>query len=172
MALYERERDGLMVFVARRTLDVALAADVTAETFAVALSSWSSLRGRSEEEARGWLFTVARRQLSRYYRRARVERRAIERLGISMPMIHEEDVAEIERRAGLGQLRAALRVELARLSEQQRDALRLRIVQGLPYPDVAEVLAITEQAARARVSRGLRALATAMKTHGAVKEVL
>jgi hypothetical protein len=83
------------------------------------------------------LLTVARRQLSRYFRRAKVERRAIERLGISVPMIHEEDVAEIERRAGLVELRAALRVELARLSEQQRDALRLRIVEERPYPEVA-----------------------------------
>jgi hypothetical protein len=39
----------------------------------------------SEEEVRAWLFTVARRQLSRYLRRARVERRAVQRLGIRVP---------------------------------------------------------------------------------------
>ena len=35
----------------------------------------------------------------------------------------------------------------------------MRIVDELPYPDVARRLEITEQAARARVSRGLASLA-------------
>jgi DNA-directed RNA polymerase specialized sigma24 family protein len=75
MELYERERELVLVFVARRTLDVGVAADLTAETFAIALGSWSRLRDRREEEVRAWLLTVARRQVSRYLRRARVERR-------------------------------------------------------------------------------------------------
>jgi RNA polymerase sigma-70 factor (ECF subfamily) len=163
MALYEREREAVMVFVARRTLDVWVAGDLTAETFAIALCSWSRLRDRSPEEVRGWLFTVAQRQVSRYLRRARVERRAVERLGIRVPAMHEDDVAAIERRAGLGELRAALAVELARLSVEQRDALRLRVVEERSYAQVADELGISEQAARARVSRGLRALARALE---------
>ncbi len=164
MAFYEREREGVMVFVARRTFDVWVAADLTAETFALALCSWSRLRGRSEEEARGWLFTVARRQVSRYLRRARVERRAVERLGIRVPVIAEDDVAAIERRAGLGELRAAVGVGLALLSAEQREALRLRVVEERSYDQVADALGISEQAARARVSRGLRALARALES--------
>jgi RNA polymerase sigma-70 factor (ECF subfamily) len=38
-------------------------------------------------------------------------------------------------------------------------AVQLRIVDELPYPDLARNLGITEQAARARVSRGLAKLA-------------
>jgi RNA polymerase sigma-70 factor (ECF subfamily) len=170
MALYEREREVVLVFVARRTFDVVIAADLTAETFALALCSWSRLRDRSADEARAWLFTVARRQVSRYFRRARVERSAIERLGIRVPVLHEDDVAAIERRAGLSQLRAALRVELDRLSDEQRDALRLRVVEDRSYEEVARLLGITEQAARARVSRGLRALARSLEPHRAARE--
>ncbi len=48
MAMYEREREAVIVFVARRTLDVAVAADLTADTVALALRSWARLRGRSE----------------------------------------------------------------------------------------------------------------------------
>jgi hypothetical protein len=36
------------VFIARRTFDVSAAADLTAETFALALTSWSRLLGRPE----------------------------------------------------------------------------------------------------------------------------
>ncbi len=119
---------------------------------------------------RAWLLTVARRQVSRYLRRARVERRAVERLGVGVPEIHEDDVAEIERRAGLAELREALGVELERLSVEQREALRLRVLEDRSYPEVAEVLGISEQAARARVSRGLRALARALEPMRAAQE--
>ena len=170
MALYVRERESVMVFVARRTLDVSVAADLTAETFALALRSWSRLAGRADLEKRAWLFTVARRQVSGYLRHARVERRAVERLGIRVPHMHEDDVALIEERAGLREMREALQGELARLSRDQREALRLRVVEDRSYEEVAAVLGISQQAARARVSRGLRALANALEPQRAAGE--
>jgi RNA polymerase sigma factor (sigma-70 family) len=159
-----------LVFLTRRTLDIAIAADMTAETFALAFSSWSRLRGRSVGEVRAWLFTVAERQVSRYLRRARVEMRAVRRLGIRVNPVGEDEIAVIEERAGLGELRAVLGVELARLSVEQRDALRLRVVEERSYAEVAVALGVSEQAARARVSRGLRALAAALEPYCAESE--
>jgi RNA polymerase sigma factor (sigma-70 family) len=170
MEFYGREREAVTVFTARRTFDVSVAADLTAETFALALTSWSRLRGRSEEEARAWLFTVARRQVSRYFRRSKIEMRATQRLGIRVPQIHDDDVAAIEERAGLADLRASVRAELERLSAEQREALRLRIVEERSYEEVAVALGISEQAARARVSRGLRALAQSLEPQRATWE--
>ena len=160
-----------MAFLARRTLDGAIAADLTAETFAQAFRSWPRLQGRSEEEVRAWLFTVGRRQVSRYLRRGRVEHRAVQRLGIRLPSLHEDDVAAIEERAGLAELRAALSLELGRLSLEQREALRLRVVEERSYAEVALVLGVSEPAARARVSRGLRALAGALESYRTEGEV-
>ena len=80
-----------------------------------------------------------------------------------MPDLHEDDLVEIERAAGISALRSMLAVELSRLSSNQRDALRLRIVQELPYEEVARRLGTSESTARARVSRGLRALAVALE---------
>jgi RNA polymerase sigma factor (sigma-70 family) len=170
-AMYAREGEVVLVFLARRTLDAAIAADLAAETFALAFRSWPRLLGRSEEEVRAWLFTVARRQISRYLRRGRVERRAVQRLGIRLPSLHEDDVAAIEERAGLSELRTALGVELARLSLEQREALRLRVVEERSYEEVALVLGVSEQAVRARVSRGLRALAGALEPYRAGGEL-
>jgi RNA polymerase sigma factor (sigma-70 family) len=164
-SMYSREGEVVLVFLARRTLDAAIAADLAAETFALAFGSWPRLRGRSEAEVRAWLFTVARRQVSRYLRRGRVERRAVQRLGVAVPALHEDDVAAIEERAGFSELRAALGAELARLSVEQRDALRLRVVEERSYAEVAVLLGVSEQAARARVSRGLRALAGALEPY-------
>jgi RNA polymerase sigma factor (sigma-70 family) len=163
--LYEREGESVLLFLARRTFDVEVAVELTAETFATALSSWGRLRAMAPEQARAWLFTVARRLYGRYLRSARVERRAVERLGIRTPPVHEDDIEVIEERAGLVQLRVVLRNELARLSDGQRDALRLRVLEERPYDDVARRLGVSEQTARARVSRGLRALFVALEPH-------
>lgn len=157
-AMYEREIEKVLIFLARRTLDVTLAADLAAETFALAFDSWVRLQVRTDEEIRAWLFTVARRQVSRYLRRARAEQRAVRRLGIRVPNVYEEDVALIEARAGLGDLRTAVSFQLSRLNPHQRDAVRLRVVEERPYPEVATILGVSEQTARARVSRGLRTL--------------
>ena len=68
----------------------------------------------------------------------------------------------IESVASLGPLREALRAELASLGADQREALQLRVVSELPYAVVAQRLGVSEAVVRARVSRGLRALARAL----------
>jgi len=160
--LYEREAESVLVFIARRTLDAELALDLTAETFAQAFRGWHRFRGTTAPEQRAFLFTIARRQLSRYHRRGRVERRALDALAARVPTVQEDDVREIERAAGLADLRGALGGELARLSHEQRAALQLRIVEERPYPEVAATLGISGPVARARVSRALRTLADAL----------
>jgi len=167
--LYQRESEGLLVFFTRRTFDPETALDLTAETFAQAYVGWRRLRGRSPEERQAWLYTIARRQLSRYLRRGRVEREALLRLGIQMPVVHEDDLRLIERRAELSELRRALGEELERLSAEQRRALELRVVQERPYAEVAREMGISEPAARARVSRGLRTLGRALDVRPATQ---
>lgn len=162
LILYRREGEAVLLFLARRTLDAEVALELTAETFAITLESWSRVGTLAPEAAQAWLMTVASRLYFRYLRKARIERRAIERLGIQVPVAHEEDLATIEARAGLGPIRAALRDELARLSDEQQAALHLRIVEERPYEEVAATLGISEQTARARVSRGLRGLTAAL----------
>jgi len=60
----------VLLFLARRTLDADVAVELTAETCALALSSWRRLRELAPEQARAWLFTVARRLYGRYLRTA------------------------------------------------------------------------------------------------------
>lgn len=56
------------------------------------------------------------------------------------------------------------------LSEPVRRAVQLRVVDELDYEVVAQRLSISQPAARARVSRGLSALAQTLDTH-AIQEV-
>lgn len=160
--LYSREGEAVLIFLTRRTWDGELALELTAETFAAVLGSWRKVARLTPEQQRAWLFTVARRLASRYARRARVERRAIQRLGMQVPQVEHDDLAAIERRAGLPQLRPALREELGRLSSDQREALQMRVVEERSYEEIAHLLRVSEQTVRARVSRGLRRLSSAL----------
>src|SRR3954451_14207562 len=156
--LYRRHREALLLFFVRRTTDVEVALDLWAETFAQAVAARRRYRGRSEDQAAAWLYGIARRQLSMYYRRGRAERRALDRLQIERPPADRPTEAAISRRAGLAQLRRELALALSTLSDGTRRALELRVVDELPYAEVAQRLKVSEPTARARVSRGLRAL--------------
>jgi RNA polymerase sigma-70 factor (ECF subfamily) len=161
--LYEQNAESVLLFFTRRTFDAEAALDLTAETFAQAWRGWRRVRLDSPEEVQGWLFTIARRQLGRYLRRGAVERRALNQIGFTVPVLADDEIAEIEHAAGLDDLRSALGAELKKLNDDQRHALQLRIVDELPYQEVARQLGVTETTARARVSRGLRALAASLE---------
>jgi RNA polymerase sigma-70 factor (ECF subfamily) len=158
-SLYRAHARGLLVYFTRRTFDAELALDLTAETFAQAYSARARFRGTTDEEAGGWLYTIARRQLARYFEAGAVQRRLMERLGVQRPHATDAEIERIEELAGLEQLRGTLREQLAELGPGVRDALWLRVVDEQPYATVATMLGITEQTARARVSRALKTVA-------------
>lgn len=161
-AFYRAHARALLVFFARRTLDAEVALDLTGETFAAAFASRHSFRGDTDAQAGGWLFAIARRQLARYFEAGVAARELQRRLGVSVPVAGEAELERIEGLAGLVDLRAVLREQLAGLDRGQRQALWLRVVDERPYAEVAARLGISEQAARMRVSRALRAIAESL----------
>ena len=171
-AAYRTHARSLLIFLTRRTYDPETALDLTAETFAQAFEARRRFRGSTEEDAAAWLFGIARHILSRYLRRGKAENRALMRLGVEVPSLEPDDLVRIVELAGLDELRDAVAWELGALRAENREALRLRVVEELSYDDVAERLAITEPAARARVSRGLRTIGRALDPPTTVKEKL
>jgi RNA polymerase sigma-70 factor (ECF subfamily) len=164
-AAYRRDGRRLLVWLTRRTYDAQLAVDLVGETYARALASRRRYTGdpADEEALAAWTWGIARNVLRDALRRGRAERRALRRLGAEPPHLEPVELRRIEELAELGSLRAALAGALEELSADQREAVRLRVVDELAYPVVAARLGISEQAARARVSRGLRLLAVALE---------
>jgi RNA polymerase sigma-70 factor (ECF subfamily) len=158
-ALYARHREPLLVWFARRTSEAESALDLWAETFACVVAGRHRFRGTTDDEQAGWLYGIARRQLALYHRRGKAEHRALARLGLEVPDPDPSFVAEIERRAELAVMRAELGAALEGLSDPVRAALELRLVHELPFREVAARLGASEEAVRARVSRGLTTLA-------------
>lgn len=161
-AFHEFYRDyceRVLVFFTRRTWDAELALDLAAETFAVALERRGQFRGMSVEEEQGWLFAIARSQLTHYWRRGEVERNALARLGLDGPSAMSADIERVEQISDLPRLRAEVRHALNLLPHDQSYAVCQRIVEERSYADLAHELGVTQQVVRARVSRGLHALA-------------
>jgi RNA polymerase sigma-70 factor (ECF subfamily) len=155
-ALYREHSPLLLRYLMRRTFDAQVAVDLLAETFAVAYEK----RAKCDDAgaARAWVFGIANNLLLDYFRSGSTERRAIDRLGIDVPPIDDEDLVRIEDLAGTAELRGAIAEGLRTLSLEHQVALDLRVVQERSYPDVAKAMGVTEQVARARVSRALKKL--------------
>jgi RNA polymerase sigma factor (sigma-70 family) len=169
-AFYDVYAERILLFLVRRVLDVDTAFDLLSETFATALERRHQFRGSTAEEEQGWLYSIARSELSHYWRDGKVERIALARLGVGVPALSDPEIERIEQLAGITELVPALHDAMASLPEDQRRAVELRVVEEHGYAEVATILGVSEQTARARVSRGLRALAQRLPNPGAMME--
>jgi RNA polymerase sigma factor (sigma-70 family) len=161
-ALFERHAEPMLAFFARRTLDAEAAAELVAETFAEAFSSRSRFRDQGVDGA-GWLYGIGKHLLSRYFRTGAVEARARRRLGMPERTVNDDDYERIEELIDFERVGDVILEALSTLPEEQRRAVRLRVIDGSSYRRVAETLGCTEATARARVSRGLRRIASQIK---------
>jgi RNA polymerase sigma-70 factor (ECF subfamily) len=157
VTFYERHAEPLVRYFARRTLQADVAAELTAETFAQAYASRGRYRA-TEAEAAAWLYAIARHQLAGFLRRGAVDARARRRLGMPQRELAPEDHERIERLADLPAVRGTVGDALSRLPAGERRAVSLRVLEERTYAEVAGALACSQDAARARVSRGLRRL--------------
>jgi RNA polymerase sigma factor (sigma-70 family) len=156
-ALYDRHLPRLVAALGRIG-DRELAFDIAQETFAVALERGHRVKLPPDGSAWPWLWTVARNLLRDWQRREAVDRRARRRLGIGTIRYDATAVEELIARVDAEQLREPLEVALDELPAEQRRAVIGRISLGFDYERLADACGTTEEALRARVSRGLRAL--------------
>jgi RNA polymerase sigma-70 factor, ECF subfamily len=155
--LYDRLADDLLAYFFRRVLDADVAADLLAETFAVAFERRGRFKDRGTPGG-AWLYGIAAKELSHWYRRQAVELRAVRRLGLTVPALDDESIARIEALVDSDAQRTAVAAALGRLPDGERAAVELRVVDELDYVEIAARLSCTEGAARTRVHRGLARL--------------
>ncbi len=167
---YDAYADRLLGYLAARVLDVEVALDIASESFAIALQRRHQFRGSTPEEERSWLFAIATSELTRYWRQGGIESRALNRIGVSVVGLSDPALERIEERLGVLAIAAQLRDQLDGLPEEQSRAVIMRVVEERSYEALADELGVTAQVARARVSRGLRALAAGLRKQGIAME--
>ena len=110
--LYDRHAAELLGFFVRRTYDPEIGVDLVAETFAVAFKDRRQYRGEDLAAARPWLYGIARHRLAMFFRRGRVERRAVARLGVQRRELTEPEYDRIEELAARSELREQVALAL------------------------------------------------------------
>lgn len=143
LALYDRALPEVYGYLLHRCGDVPLAEDLTAETFLAAVAATRS--PAAVEPTVGWLIGTARHKLADHWRHRERERRRLAAVAAERP--EPDDPWE----ARLDVLRT--REVLAHLGPHHRAALVLRYVDGLPVPQVADVLGRSVHATEALLVR-------------------
>jgi RNA polymerase sigma factor (sigma-70 family) len=151
--IHDRYRQRLHAY-SRQMLagSVADAEDVVQEIF---VRAYGGLRSSDRELAlRAWLYRIAHNRCIDEVRRPHpITTEAIEDLTATAP----DPMARIEQRDALRRLIADVR----RLPEQQRSALLMRELGGMPYADVAQALAVSVPAVKSLLVRARVGLAQA-----------
>lgn len=151
-ALFEATHRALLGYALRRVLDPADAADVVAETFLVA---WRRIdEVPAGEDARPWLFGVARRVLANWHRGERRRLALADRL--------RENLVEVGAGAAPDERVSDVERALAGLGPDDREILRLTAWEELARDEIAVVLGISRGAVRVRLHRARRRLAERM----------
>jgi RNA polymerase sigma factor (sigma-70 family) len=158
--LYERYAAWMRSWFLRHTGSESAALDLTAETFAQAFGAARRFRDEADGSAAPWLFGIGRNLLRQYHKHNRIETAARERLGIPIAFAECEDYERVDERDEAVTLAPRLRRALRALPSEQRRAVQLRVIHQLPYEEVAGRLGCSQNAARLRVSRALRAITT------------
>ncbi len=155
---YDRYAAWVRAWFQRHTGEESAALDLTAETFAQAWFALPRFKDLADGSGAPWLFGIARNLLRQYHKHNRIETAARMRLGLPVDVSGTEDYDAVDERVAAGALRDELQHAVQSLPADQRAALDLRVVQQLPYEEVAGLLGCSINAARLRVSRALRAL--------------
>lgn len=163
--LYAQYAGRIYRWLARETGSSEVAADLTAETFAIAYLSGRKRRLRLPESEVAWLFSVARNLLLKQRRFERVERRACRRLGIELE-IDPPLFDDVDARLAADAHHDALAEALAGLPEDQREMVRRVVLEGESPAEAAEHLGLQAAAARMRLSRALRAMRSHLHERG------
>lgn len=127
------------------TVGASDADDVYQETWIAALRAYPRLRDASN--LRSWVFTVA-------HRKAIDQIRSRRRQPVAVAAVPEAAAAT----PGPDPLEDDLWALVRELAPKQRTAIALRFVSDAGYPEIAEVMGTSEQAARRSVHEGLKRL--------------
>jgi RNA polymerase sigma-70 factor (ECF subfamily) len=156
--IYTANCTPILGYALRRTGNGEDAADVVAETF---LTAWRRLDDVPPgDEAKLWLYGVARRLLANHHRGERRKTELSERLSRDLALVHTDP--EYTGRLAL------VAVAFRSLPESDRELLALVGWEGLDHGEIATVLGCTRNAVRVRLHRARARFAEAVGQSEAV----
>jgi RNA polymerase sigma-70 factor (ECF subfamily) len=147
-------------YILRRTANVEVARDISAEVFLKALRSVSTFQWRGVSIS-SWLYRIASNEVAAYFRDRKYEGDSLDELrevaGFEPPesqdMLEEIVTAEreVERHADFLHVQKLLE----RLPQRSQEVIALRFFEGKRIKEIAEILGKGEGTVKSLLSRGL-----------------
>jgi RNA polymerase sigma-70 factor (family 1) len=160
--LYLTQYADLHRFAWRMMRSSERAEDVVHDVFAIVWARRATLDVQSS--LRGYLFGLVRNRAVALIRHARVVERTAARAGHDdHALAHSAPHEQVDREIEHAELDAELRRLAQSLPSQRREVLLLRWEFQMSYPEIAQTLGISHEAARAHGSRAGRVLRAALE---------
>ena len=155
--LYEKYVEAIYGFIFTRVEGNMVAEDLTSQVF---LKAWESI-GRFQEQGgsfRAWLFRIARNTIIDHYRTTK----SCDCLDLLLADEPDPD-GNVEAYFEVQLEEEELVEAIAQLTDEQRQAICLKFLAGLPNDEVARAMGKRTGAVRALQMRGLQTLAKILK---------
>lgn len=164
--LLDRHGGAVLGYLTRFFGDREMATDLTQDVFMKVIAAAGDFRG--ESSFRTFLFRVVR-NLCIDVMRSRASRPDARARSLDAPAGHDSDdrtLGEVvpgrahagDLRTLSGELSEALEAGLARLAPEQREVFLMREVEGLRFPEIAEILRVNENTVKSRMHTALASL--------------
>jgi RNA polymerase sigma factor (sigma-70 family) len=154
--VYRANVGAITRFFARRCVDPQLVADLTADTFVRAITSFATF-DEEKGSATPWLFGIARHTFAAHAERSARGGELLRRVG-GRRELDRDELAELEERIDAERPGRAVLERLNSLSELDREAVELVHLGGLAPHEAAEVLGVPKGAMRTRLYRAMARL--------------
>ena len=149
--LYRANVEAVMAYFARRSGDPHVVADLTADTFVAAITSFEAFDPR-KGTARAWMFGIARRVYASYCEAYGQQQHKLRRLS-GRRDLEPDQVEELLDRIDAERVGRDLVAGLAMLSERDRAVIELVDIAGLQPKEAAAALGLTPGSVRMRLMR-------------------
>ena len=160
---HRREWARVLAATARVARDLDLAEECVQDAYASAMTAWD--RSGVPDNPGAWLTTAAKRRAIDAIRRDAALRSRLPLLVVDdeeEPVHPEErDVEQLSEAVPDERLRLIFVCCHPALAQEAQAALTLRLVCGLPVPDIARAFLVTEPTMAARITRAKKKIATA-----------
>jgi RNA polymerase sigma-70 factor (ECF subfamily) len=162
---HRREWARVLAATVRVARDLDLAEECVQDAYASAMTAWD--RSGVPDNPAAWLTTAAKRRAIDAIRRDAALRSRLPLLVV--PGEEDEEAEQDTEDRDMGQLSEAVPDERLRLmflcchpalGQEAQVALTLRLVCGLPVPDIARAFLVTEPTMAARITRAKKKIAT------------
>lgn len=150
--LYELYYDRIFRFCVHRLFNRATAEDVTSTVFLTVAKMMRGFKGRTEQDFRAWIYTIAANQANAYIRKTSRRKRLMK----NVVMARREDEQDAGEWSNLDW--PTLHAAIGQLKPEHQTILTLRFFENMDYDEIGRVVEARPATIRVTLHRVLRRL--------------